>query len=244
MKSKNSIEITSRDIDFFCYIHSVKVATIEQIGRDCYTELAKPGLYKRLLRLEKKRMIQGSISSSSGGRKVYSITRKSFKSYVQKEEVKRCELKSDAIKHDIGLIDIRHILLQSKFVKKYVPENTLQTFLVRVQGEHFEPFVRNNSDAALEIVIDDTSLYFSVELELSLKNNQRYEEKISAYYLENGITRVLYILEDEASINSMMKLEKKLDKKKRAKFFYTTFDKLVQKKDRSFINWKKEKIVL
>jgi hypothetical protein len=241
-KSKNRIEITQRDIDFFCYLHSLKVATIDQIGRDCYEQLAQPGLYKRLLRLEKEGMIQGIISSSSNGKKVYNLRAKSFKKYVHFGEVKRCELKSDAIKHDLGLVDIRHIIVKSRRVKKYLSENSLQTWPIKTLGDQFGTFVQNNSDAAVEVSVDDVSLYFAVEYEISFKNNQRYEEKIHTYYAETGITMVLYVLPDNDSVQTMMKFEKAKDEEQKAKFFYTTFDKLVKNQDMSFINWKGDKI--
>lgn len=243
-KSKNMIEVTQRDIDFFCYLHSLKVATIEQIGRDCYPQLASPGLYKRLLRLEKEGMIQGIISSSSNGKKVYNLTTKSFKTYVQFGEIKRCELKSDAIKHDLGLVEIRRALVQSKLVKKYLSENSLQTWPIKTLGESFGPFVQNNSDAAIEILVDDTLLHFAVEYEISFKNNQRYEEKIQSYSAETGIMGVLYILPDDESIKTMMNLEKSKDTKQKAKFFYTTLERLVQNQDMSFTNWKGKQIKL
>lgn len=244
MKSKNRIEITERDINFFHYLHERKVATINQIGRDCYLKLGKAGLYKRLLRLEKEKLIQGFISSSTDGKKVYNITRYCFRSYVQDGEVKRNELKSDALRHDLGLCDIGHVLLKSNLVTQYQTENSLQTWPIKVLGEIYEPFVRINSDAAIEITVDEVPLYFALEYEIALKKNDRYYEKIRSYYNEPGITSVLYVLKDESCISLFMDIEKEIDETKLGKFFYSSFDKLIQNQDMSFINWKGDMIKL
>jgi len=241
-KIKYEIGIDSRDIDLFHYLHSVKIATIGQIGRDCYYNLADPGLYKRLLRLEKVGMLQGHISSLSNRKKIYHITRKCFNNFIKKSDLKRNELKSDAIQHDLCLVEIRKTLLQSKLVNSYVTENTLQTFPIRNLGEQYEPFVRNNSDAAIKLVVNETPIYFALELELTLKNKQRISEKIKSYYSESGISRVLYVVDNSTSINSIISQEKKVDTNKKAKFFYTTYNRLIHDKDTSFSNWKKEKI--
>lgn len=244
IKSKNRIEVTERDIDLFRYLHERKIATIDQIGRDCYATLRRPGLYQRLLRLEKEKLIQGFISSSTDNKKVYNLTRLCFKSYVQDGEVKRNELKSDSIKHDLGLVDIGHVLLKSKFITQYQTENSLQTWPIKILGEKFEPFVRNNSDAAIELVVNGVQLHFALEYEIALKKNERYYDKIRNYYNESGITRVLYVLKDEASINLLMELETVIDETKRGKFYYTHFAKLVQNQDMTFINCQNKLIEL
>lgn len=237
IKSKNRIEVTERDIDLFHYLHERKVATIEQIGRDCYLKLARAGLYKRLLRLEKEHLIQGFISTATDGKKVYHITKYCFKKYVQqKVAVKRKELKSDAIRHDLGLVDIGHVLSKSNLVTQYQTENSLQTWPISLLGEVYEPFVRNSSDAAIELTIDGVTVYFALEYEIALKNKQRYHEIIRNYYNESGITRVLYVLKDESSIKFLMEQEKEVDEAKRGKFFYTSYEKLVQEQNMNFTN--------
>lgn len=244
MKSKNRIEVTERDIDFFRYLHERKIATIDQIGRDCYATLGRDGLYQRLLRLEKESLIQGFISSSTNNKKVYHLTRLCFKTHIKDGETKRNELKSDSIKHDLGLVDIGHVLLKSNFITQYHTENSLQTWPIKLLGEKFEPFVRNNSDGAIELTVKGVPLYFALEYEIALKKSERYNDKIRSYYNEAGITRVLYVLKDESSIKLLMELEKKIDETKRGKFYYTHFDKLVQNQDMTFINWQNEVIKL
>ncbi|PIQ56132.1 MAG: hypothetical protein COW01_05435, partial [Bdellovibrionales bacterium CG12_big_fil_rev_8_21_14_0_65_38_15] len=92
-KKNNQIQITQRDIDLLFFLHSVKIATIDQIGREAYPDLGKWGLYKRLQRLEKQGYLQGIRSSETNFNKVYNITRKSFKKYFPIRDVKRNEIK-------------------------------------------------------------------------------------------------------------------------------------------------------
>ena len=244
MKQKNRIEIRQNDVDFFFFLHSVKAATIEQVGRDAYPLLKKWALYKRLQMLQNEGLVQGSITSSSGHRKVYSITRKAFRKYLSNAHVKRKELKSDAIKHDLGLVEIRYALLNLDRVTRFIPENSLQTWSSDLLGKEIEPFVISNSDAAAQITVSQTSIFFALEYELSLKTETRYQETIRKYYLESEVTRVLYVVESSNDLKKIMDIEKTMDRKCLGKFFYTTFEKLVQKKESKFVNWKGEVINL
>lgn len=240
MKQKNSIEITKKDIDFLFYLHSVKVSRTDQVGRDAYPHLGQWALYKRLQRLKQEGLIQGSISASSRHRKVYSITSKAFKKYLSRGQIKRKELKSDAVQHDIGLVDVRHALLNFERVDKFIPENSLQTWPSDYFGEMIIPFVRSNSDAVVEVSVGGKSIQFALEYELSLKNEFRYQEVVKKYYMEGSISRVLYVVESHRDLERIMSIENNEDTKKKAKFFYTTFENLVQKKSSIFTNWKGE----
>ncbi|POB14799.1 hypothetical protein [Halobacteriovorax sp. DA5] len=240
MSKKTKIEINQKDVDFFFYLHSVKASRTDQIGRDAYPHLGRWALYKRLQRLEQTGLIQGQISASSNYKKVFSITRKAFKRYLSSTDVKRKELKSDAIKHDTGLVDIRHAFLRVERVSKFIPENSLQTWPSTYFGEEITPFIECGSDGVIEVTIGDRSVFLAVEYELSLKSNVRYQDLVAKYYSKGQVPRVLYIVETQTDLDKIMSIEKQADKKERAKFFYTTFDKLVQKQVVKFKNWKGE----
>jgi len=243
-KKNNQIQITQRDIDLLFFLHSVKIATIDQIGREAYPDLGKWGLYKRLQRLEKQGYLQGIRSSETNFNKVYNITRKSLKKYFPIRDVKRNEIKSDSIKHDIGLVDIRHALCRSNKVTTYIPENSLQTWPTSHIGEVYTSFVRCNSDAALELTVNNVQIYFAIEYEISLKQDIRYRDTLRRYYLENNISRVLYILESQNHIKHIIKAEKEMDITIQPKFFYTTKEQLVQNEKLIFTNWKNQVIEL
>jgi len=237
---KNRIEIRQNDIDFFFYLHSLKVARTDQINRDAYPKLSRWALYKRLQRLEKAGLIQGNISAGSNYQKVFNLTKKTFKKYFSKGFVKRKELKSDAIKHDTNLVDIRYVLLKMKYINRYIAENSLQTWSTDLLGSEMKSFVKSNSDAALEISIGISTTYFALEYELTIKSDIRYQEVIKKYYCESTISRVLYVVDSNAVLEKIIKIEQSEDKIHKAKFFYTTFDELVNKKNNNFINWKGE----
>lgn len=244
MNQKKKIEVNQKDIDCFFYLHSVKASRTDQVGRDAYPHLGKWALYKRLQGLERLGLIQGQISAKTGHKKVYSITRKAFRKYLFKGEVKRKEVKSDAIKHDTGLVDIRHTLLNLERVNKYIPENSLQTWPSTYFGEAMIPFIRCNSDAVVEVSVNDKSLLFALEYELSFKNEFRYQELIKKYYFERSIPCVLYVAESSSDLARIMNIERGTDDKGRSKFFYTTFEDLVHKRKAYFKNWKGEVMTL
>lgn len=240
MKSKNEIQVNEKDREFFFYLHAVKTSRTDQVGRDAYPHLSKNALYKRLERLKKEGLIQGVISDDSQNKKVYSLTEKAFNRYLLNGKVKKKEFKSYAFKHDIGLVDIRHKLLKCKRVTDFMSENFLQTWPSSSFDWDIEPYLQCHSDAIVEITVDGDSALLALEYENSVKSKARYRELVRKYYWEYSIPRVLYIVESSKTLDTVMSIEKEIDKKKWAKFFYTTFERLLQKKEMGFTNWKGE----
>ena len=238
MKKKNRIRVNEKDIEFFFYLHSVKASRRDQVGRDIYPHLKKWALYKRLRMLEKEGLIQGIVPMDSQEKKVYSITKKAFNKYLLEGKVKKKEFKSYAFKHDMRLVDIRYKLLKCKTVTNFVLENSLQTWPSSYFDWDIKPYLRCHSDAIVEITVDGDSAILALEYELTSKSTIRYQELITQYYWEYSIPVVLYIAESSQTLDKVMGVEKKLDKEKRGKFFYTTFENLLQKKEISFTNWK------
>ncbi len=244
MDLKNILKISQRDIDFFLYLHSVKVATKKQIGRDAYPDLSWEALKKRILRLEKTNHIQGNLSLTSGNRKAYSLTRNAFKKYVDTGDAKRKELKSDKIAHDLGLVEIRNVIKKSEFVRRYFPENTLQTWPIRYFGDYALPFVRLNSDALIQVEKEGARFDFAIEYERTLKYHLRYRNSLRDYYFEDSIVAVLFIVRKDRDIKYLQDLEKEVDKGGGAKFYYACFENLVGNGRLYFTNYKGREIQL
>lgn len=239
-KKNKKFHIRKKDIDFFFYLHSLKVANTDQIQRDAYPEEKKWMLYKRLQFFQREGLVLGYTYSDVGQKKLYSLTRKGFLKHLPSSEVKRNELKSDSVQHDLGLVDIRHAMMKLNKVSSYQAENTLQTWPITSLGEKYEPFVRCNSDAVVEVSVKEKPYMFALEYELSLKNELRYREIVSKYYMESNIPMVLYVIEESHDLDKIQSIEREADKDKKAKFFYTTFKQLVQERKPTFTNWKKQ----
>ena len=243
-KKPKTFQINKKDIEFFFYLHSLKVANTDQIKRDCYPETKKWMLYKRLQFFQREGWVLGYIYSDVGQKKLYSLTRKGFLKFLPSSEVKRNELKSDSVQHDLGLVDIRHAMMKLNRVSSYHAENILQTWPITSLGEKYEPFVRCNSDAVVEVSVNGKSFLFALEYELSLKNELRYRDIVAKYYMESNIPMVLYVVEDSHDLDKIQSIEREADKNKKAKFFYTTFKQLVQESKPTFTNWNKEVMTL
>ena len=227
-------QINQKDIEFFTYLHGVKVSRRDQIGRDIYPHLSISALYKRLRALEKSGHILGTISSESKNKKAYSITQKAFNRYLldKRSVAKRKEFSSYALKHDMGLVDIRYKILKSKLVTDFISENTIQTW----PSSHFDidvkPYLRSHSDAIVEITVDGDSAVMALEYEISLKSIKRYQELIRKYHWEYSIPVVLYIVSSSRILEKVMSIEKEMDKQKRGKFFTQHWKNCCKKKGR------------
>ncbi len=243
-KQNKKFSVGKKDIDFFFYLHSLKVANTDQIQRDAYPESKKWMLYKRLQFFQREGLIHGFIYSEAGQKKFYSLTRKAFLKYLPSSQPKRNELRSDAVQHDLGLVEIRHAMMKLNRVSSYHAENTLQTWPISSLGERYEPFVRCNSDAVVEVKVNGKTYMFALEYELSLKNELRYRDIVSKYYMESNIPRVIYIVENSDDLDRIVSIEREADKEKKAKFYYTTFKQLVQNQNPTFTNWQNEVMTL
>ena len=84
MKNKVNFEIKPSDIELFNYLFRVKVATREQLTRDCYRHLKKEAIYKRLRKFSNQKLLQNSVAPGLGNRRIYSITKRSFIDFVKK----------------------------------------------------------------------------------------------------------------------------------------------------------------
>jgi len=240
MKRTSRLTINDKDKKLFSYLHSIKIARRDQIARDTYQGLAKWGLSKRLYRLEKAGYLRGFISSETNNFKVYSLTKKSFSRFLAYGDEKRKELRSDAIKHDLTLVDVRHAIFDSPLVTEYLTENTLQTWKLGVLGDHFKPFAELNSDAALKITSNGQSYYCALEYESAGKSISRYHNVLTRYYDAFEIPLILYIFESEEALKRAKKTEETGFKNKTPKFFYTTHDNLIQLRNLNFKNRRNE----
>jgi len=122
--------VTERDRNLFDYLFENKVATVEDIRHDIFNNASKALVYKRLGKLERSELIQRSAYSLEDKLfHVYSVTEKSYERFIViiKEDIRRRQLKSDTIEHDLALVDIKRRLKKLVRIKNYFSENQLQS---------------------------------------------------------------------------------------------------------------------
>ena len=223
------IYINEKDIKLFSYLHAVKVATYEQIHRDVYTEICLDAVGHRIRKLEDAKFVEvGRNRLLLKGKRFVSLKKQTFDDFVRKGGELRIELKSDAIQHDLTLVDIRHKFCYSSKIQAYETENELQTW--NLQYKHL------NSDALVTSTLGQSHFQIPIEYESTLKKADRYEPFVQKYYQANDFPLVLFLADSQSIINTVVKTEKQLFNWDKPKFFYRLTQDFLSDDTLTFLN--------
>lgn len=207
------VYLTERDLKLMRYLHAVKVATYDQIARDAYSDYSLRGVGNRLRKLENNRFI-----SSTGnrlllhGKRIVSLTKLGFEQFVKRGDEFVNEFKSQAVKHDLALNDIRSRIVAKSQVRDYQTENEIKTWNAR--------FRKLNSDALFTLDLGKGSFQIPLEYESSMKKTLRYEPIVKKYYQESTMPFVAYIADSQNILDKVSTIERKLYGWNKPKFFY------------------------
>lgn len=239
------IYLNERDIEFFRYLHSVKIATYEQIHRDIYSDYKLDSVGKRLRKIENNGLLKTYRARTLlDGRVLVTMTKKGFNYFVKDGLERRAELKSDAVQHDLALVDLRSKLLKQKRVRKYLTENELQTWGYILNDYRYSDLVELNSDAVIEVEFPRATLKVPFEYDACQKAGYRYEDVFGKYYRRDDIQLVLYVCKSQGIMNQLMKLEKSQLKSNRPKFFYALMQDILNNEMSKFKNCKNDDLTL
>jgi len=220
-KSMKEIELTDLDKKLLFYLHAVKISTYRQIQRDIYALYKIKTVRKRIIKLEDEGLLTGFRSRAfrNGERLIY-LSKLGFNSFVANGSEKRIELKSDAVRHDLALNDLRAAFLQCSKVESYYTENQLQTWNLSSFDQDLSSFTKLYCDAVVEIDFPDGNIVFPVEYENAGKSKIRYKNIISKIYRQDEVIAVLYFFKDAGLIRKIQDLELALFPNREAKIFY------------------------
>ena len=226
------------DEKLFRYLHQAKVATVEQINRDIYQYAKINTLHWRLRLLQKLGFVQFCHHHALGKKKIVSLTEKGFRSFVADGTERTIELKSQAMLHDLALVDVKFHLLKSDKIGQFYSENELKTWNAYWQSDNFGKFIDVRSDGAAEVKMNGGSVLFAVELETAQKNRERSQEIVTKYYQASTIPAVLFVCGDDAIRRVFLELESRQlseqDSRKSGKFFHILLDEILEGKSLVF----------
>src|SRR3989338_9200183 len=100
------MKLSVNDRALMHYLHAVKVATYKQIHRDIYPDYCFRSVRNRVIKLSHLGLVIGSqdrLGLIDG--KTISLSKKGFSHFVANGEENRIELKSEAVEHDVDLVD-------------------------------------------------------------------------------------------------------------------------------------------
>ncbi|MFK7827892.1 MAG: hypothetical protein AB8G05_27335 [Oligoflexales bacterium] len=215
------MHLNKNDQDLLKYLFKVKVATYKQIHRDIYPMYAMKTTYKRVVTLQKNRLLSSSYNRVGLQKeKILSLSVLGYRKFVETGGESRVELKSDAISHDLVLVDIRNNFMQHDQVKKYYTENQMQTWWLKSSNWIYKDFASLNTDAMALTSIGDETVWTAIEYEPSEKSEARYRSIVKRFYSNDDITFVLYCCDNERVMNRLIDSENKVYKGDFPKLFF------------------------
>ncbi len=236
----SSLVLTRRDIVFFGYLHTYKVATTRQITRDvfksdystCYKRIRKFVKLKFITSIPTDRTLDQSLA--------YTLTTKGMKVVTSnfKSVIDGKRFKSNSITHDLKLVNLAYKLRCYNMVKEYYTENQIQTYKNFSSQDEMKIFKEMRVDAVMEIQAQGKpQISVPLELEISVKSVQEYQKKIREIYYHKGVKFLLYVCDDAKSKTKIKKIELDLVKDQKKKIFFITFDELLSSLESvTFIN--------
>lgn len=231
------MHITKQDLELLHFLHSVKVATYKQIHRDVYPEKSLKTVYNKVAQISKYKLISSTYDRlGTPVEKVMSLSKHGFKKFVASGNESRIELKSDSLNHDLGLVDIRYLLMNLQKTISYYTENEIQTWWPKSDDALKNELFKLQSDGLAKLSFSKGNLWAAIEYESTEKSGVRYESIVKKYYRTSDVPLVLYICDDERTLEQIKLAENNIYKGEYPKIFYQVKQKLYACDNIQFIN--------
>lgn len=166
---------------------------------------------------------EGRLSVYSATPKALEIVRKRYPFRIVKELCK-----SDSVEHDVQLVEVRKRLQPLPTVTGYYTENMLQACEDFTLKDSTAPFVKNNTDAALEIRKSGKTVVAGLEFERSDKGLDRCAKKLQHYYSDPRTAIILYICRNATIQKTLERAEASVMGSDSPRCFYSLLEDVLQ----------------
>ncbi len=209
-------QLQERDIKILKFVYASRVVSQGQISSRYFNGCHPTAAYRRLkkLRSDNLLMLESTVVNDES-QEYICLTEKGWELICNSWPftIESPLLKSDSPAHDLRLNEIFFRFEKLKSFKSFMTENLLQTSSTLKTDIKFRDLSRLNADGALVLIGPDQRTYvYGIELELSKKSPERYQEKLKSYYRADGIDGVIYITSHQAIQNSLAKIDEDLCK--------------------------------
>ena len=210
------VVLAERDWGIMRLLFENKIVSREQIGDRFFPNVSKDTVNRRLRKLIDVNLIRRTTEYI--GRKAisgYSLTQSGLAKITPMlpYEVKTKATRSKCPLHEIALNDIRQVFESKRTVQGYYTKNVLQTRTDFTNNEWFEPFIKLNSDAMVEVDSKVGTLHLAIEFDTAHKSPRSYRRKLNAYYGQPNVDGVLYVCADERILQTLLKLDREATKR-------------------------------
>lgn len=115
--------------------------------------------------------------------------------------------RSEKPHHDLTLVDIRNKFSTFTEVIDYLTENALQSFDICILDSYLLEFKQYNSDAAIQVKINNKIFWLALEFENTLQSFDKLEKKVANIYNSN-INAVLLVCKNSSMQEAFQRIEK------------------------------------
>lgn len=206
MNSELSIILTPRDTFILKDLYNSTVLSLFQIRNKHFANLSKPTALNRLTKLEKG----GFIKRNRVPRFVLSSKdlQVSVVFQITKDGISELQKRTnfEMLKHDpvsLSPFSIEHDLLLNEVMDKLsfmFPQTNI------VNGKLLKPDSNQNGINPDAVMIWKDGKQYAVELELTLKSEQRYRELILKYRTQSHFEKVIYVTQNKAIETKLVEL--------------------------------------
>lgn len=196
------IRISDRDKRLFETLARYEVMSSRQIRKTVFSEIPETNYFRRMRELEKAKMIRriGPMLDHSYAW-LLAPTGKERMGFGENDLYKN----RLTLEHDVTLTQVRMVLDSIGLGKNLITESQLRR-RARDQnsryGDHNKRIVV--PDALIPVMIGERAEVFSLELELTFKNRQRYFELFRRYRKMEGIFAIWYLVPSRSMGDRML----------------------------------------
>lgn len=226
------IELVERDKRLLERIFENRVMSISQISAEFFPQLSRQNISRRLVKLKKHGFLDWHVVCPAAGNRlsVYSVTQKALGIVRERYRFRIVKdfCKSDSVEHDIQLVEVRKRLHALQSVADYYTENMLQACEEFSGKDSMAAFVRNNTDAVLEVRKNGKITVVGLEFERSEKGLDRYAKKLLSYYTDPRTAVILYVCRNAAIQKTLARAEASIMGKGPPRCFYALLENVLQ----------------
>jgi hypothetical protein len=193
--------LTKRDKVLLQVIQTCGIMTTKQIAKVRFPGIAMTTVLRRLRILKKAGLLQKIIGLDTLDR-CWAVTSKAKRLHL--EGPAKIHFPKSILDHDTKLTSLRIKMEGSRISRSWTPEHVLRSQFVIKEGLR-EAKRRVISDGIMEVEIDGRRHNVAIEMELSPKNQRRYEQIFLDYSLKNNLSFVWYLVPTRTFANQIFK---------------------------------------
>ena len=225
---RRRLAVTQRDEKLFAYLFVNKVAAVEDIRKDIFGGVAVQTVHRRLVKLSHAGFVEASGQREKGNRMIYSLTKKGFREYIAEDKaIKRVQLKSDSVEHDLTLLEIKRYLRALEMVLGVYSENLFKSGLMDDVPE-VKKLKELWPDAIVKIKFEEKTLFLPLEYEASAKYSRRNDKLLAKYNTSPHVLGVIFISKTAAIERRVLQKEKTKGTKPKGKLYYCRLEDVVK----------------